>query len=603
MGASVHTGARAPTMRTPAESRVALSDAALALPLVTGVLLWALSLHMIHPYELGRYGLGPALPAAWYVGLALLIGGAVASTWLVPSRGLLAAAYVAAIVAVLYATVPAITSVPQYAWVYKHIGVTRFIDAHGGVAFATGDIYDRWPGFFAFAAVLSRWLGTSPLAFAAWAEPFFALVDALLVAAIARSLSRDTRIAAFAALTFTLGSWVGQAYFAPQAGAYTLAFLLLLVVVRMFAQGQPADWARRLTERVVRRPQRQGRLAEPLPWSRPAGIAIVLGVQAVIVVMHQLTPYVLVLELGALALLGVARPRWLVVAMAAITFAYLAANLSYIAGNYPLFTGLNPTSNVQGGSWGAPHVDWLDANAGGVLSGVLIVLMLASALRMLRRGEGFRALPLLTLAIAPFGILLAQNYGGEASLRVFLFSSPWRDVLIALGIATIPGRRVRATAALCTCMVLAYLFVSAFYAEAEFNIFRPGEVRASEYFYAHAPAGSALLLAAPDFPTKSGPRYTLMKGTQAEDGLNIADTRSFEERPLGPAQVPAVVSLIHQYSHAGFVAFSTTQYRFAETKEITEPGALGNLERAIASSSSFRLWYANRDTRIYELAR
>jgi hypothetical protein len=567
------------------------------------MVLWALSLHEIQPYHLGRYGLAPALPAAWYLALGVLIGFAVAACWLVPRPGLLVAAYVAAIVVVLYATVPSITAVPHYAWVYKHVGVTRFIDVHGGVAFASGDIYDRWPGFFAFSAALSRWMGVDPLAFAAWAEPFFALVDALLVAAVARSMSRDSGVAGFAALIFTLGSWVGQAYFAPQAAAYTLAFVLLLVVVRAFANGGLAGWVRRLAELVVRREQPDGALASPLPWSRATSIAVVLGLQAVIVSMHQLTPYVLVLEVGALTLIGVGRPRLLAAGMAAIAVAYLVTNIGYIASNYPLFTGLNPTSNIQGGSWGAPNVDWLDANAGGVLSALLIALMFAAAVRLMRRGEGFRALPLLTLALAPFGILLAQNYGGEASLRVFLFSSPWRDVLIALGIATLPGARVRTAAALVVSLAVAYLFVTAFYAEEEFNIFKPSEVRASEYFYAHAPPGSALVLAAPDFPTKAGPRYTLMKGTQAEDGLNIADQRTFEERPLGPAQVPAVASLIRQYSRDGFVAFSTTQYRFVETKELLRAGALASLEQAIAASPEFRLWYANSDTRIYELER
>jgi hypothetical protein len=601
MDASVQNLARhAPSWRELSARRAAFRETAALLPLAAGILAWVLSLQLIRPYHLGRYGLAPALPVAWYGALALLVAGAVGAIWL-GDRAVMAGLYIAAIVAVLYATVPAVTSVPHYAWVYKHIGVTRLISDHGGVPFAGGDIYSRWPAFFAGAAVLSNWAGIDPLAVAAWAEPFFALVDALLVAAVAHAISRDARVAGFSALVFTLGSWVGQAYFAPQAAAYTLAFLLLLVFVRAFAGGELAPWVRRLTERVVRRPQPGGEFAAELPWSRGTSLAIVLAVDAVIVATHQLTPYVIVLELGALTVLGVARPRWLVAATATIAVLYLVANIGYITRNYPLFTGLNPSRNIQGGSWGAPHVDWLDANAGGVLSAVLILLMLASTLRLTRIGLGYQALPLLALALAPFGILLAQNYGGEASLRVFLFSSPWRDILIALGVAAIPGRRVRALAAGAVCLLLSYLFVAAFYGEEEFNVFRSDEVAAGEYFYDHAPSGSVLLLAAPDFPTKVGPRYTLMKGTQAEDGLNIAATRSFEDRPLGRAQVPAVISLLRQYSPRGYVAFSTTQYRFAAIKELTAPGALGNLERAIASSTHFHLWYVNRDTRIYEL--
>jgi hypothetical protein len=564
--------------------------------------LWALSLPQIHVYSLGRYGLAPGLPATWYLALALLICGAVASSWGARPNGALTALYIAGIVAVLFATVPAITPVPHYAWVYKHIGVTRSINTYGGVNFASGDIYHRWPGFFAFAAVFSRLAGTDPLSFAAWAEPFFALVDALLVAVVARSITRDIRVAGYAALIFTLGSWVGQAYFAPQALAYTLAFVLLLVFVRAFTSGPIQPWIRRLTEKVIRREQPPATFATALPWSRPTSIAIVLALDVVIVATHQLTPYVLVLELGALTVLGVARPRWLFMAMGAITVGYLAPNLGFVVHNYGLFSGLNPTRNIQGGSWGAPHVDWLDSNAGGVLSAVLIIGMLVSAVWLARLGRGSEALPLLVLASAPFGILLAQNYGGEASLRVFLFSSPWRDVLVALGIGAIARPRLRMGAALAMSFVLAYLFVAAFYGEEEFNAFQRGEVTASEYFYSHAPSGSVLLLSAPDFPTKSGPRYSLMAGSQAEDGLNIAGTGTFQDRPLGPAQVPAVVSLIHQYSRKGYVAFSTTEYKYANIKELTPPGQLESLERAVAASGLFRLWYSSPDTRIYELS-
>jgi hypothetical protein len=93
-----------------------------------------------------------------------------------------------------------------------------------------------------------------------------------------------------------------------------------------------------------------------------------------------------------------------------------------------------------------------------------------------------------------------------------------------------------------------------------------------------------------------------MGAARAEDGLNIAETSAFEGHTLGPAQIPAVVALIRQYSRSGYVVFSTTQYRYAAIKELTPPGELERLERAIAASSRFRLWYATADARIYELS-
>jgi hypothetical protein len=585
-------------LRRPAVARYAVSLA----PLIVGVALWALSLHAIDTRRLGRYGLPPALPLSWYGALVLLICGSVVAIWGTRPSPLVIAFYLVALVAVLYATVPAITAEPHYPWVYKHIGVTRSISAYGGVD-AGGDIYNRWPGLFAGAAAFSNWAHVDPLAFAAWAEPFFAVLDALLLTAIAFAIAESWRVAGYAALMFTLGNWVGQNYFAPQAMAFTLALALVLVFVRTLSPGALFPAVRRVIEWIVQRHQPQVRLGAALSWSRPVSITIVLGIDAVIVATHQLTPYILLLQIGALTLLGVARPRWVVLVMATITLGYLLPNLSYVAHNFGLFTSLNPTSNIQAQEWGKAHIGWLYANSGGVLSVTLIALMAASALRLTRLGLGQKAIPILILAGAPFGMLFAQNYGGEASLRVFLFSSPWRDVLIALGVQTVTRTRLRLGVALSVALVVAALFVPAFYGAEDTNIIPKGEVLASEYFYAHAPARSTLILAAEDFPTRVGPRYRLLLSQSDPPPLTGPgrNTDEFLHRPLGQAQIPAVVAIMRGYSASSFLVFSTTGYHYASVHALTPPGALESLERAVASSPRFGLWYGSGDARIYRL--
>ena len=52
---------------------------------------------------------------------------------------------------ILYGTVPMLSAQPHYGWVYKHIGVVRYLEAHGK-ANPSIDIYNRWPGFFALEA-------------------------------------------------------------------------------------------------------------------------------------------------------------------------------------------------------------------------------------------------------------------------------------------------------------------------------------------------------------------------------------------------------------------------------------------------------------------
>ncbi len=590
-----------PIRARSAMQRNAAMRYALALtPLVGALVVWALSLSHINVSTLGKGGLPPALPLGWYGSLATVVSGASLSIWARRPNAWLMSAYIGATIIILFCTIPAITAVPQYWWVYKHIGVTRFIAAHGGVDQSV-DLYNRWPGFFVVAASFSSWAHLDALSFAAWAEAFFSLLDAIMLAAVGFAIGRDKRVAGYAALIFTLSNWVAENYFSPQALAFTLTLALLLVFVRVFADGDVRPWAKRLMERVVRRDQPSVEFAAPLPWGRTTSVVIILGLDVIIVATHQLTPYAILLELGALLLLGVTRARWLVVVMGVITVGYLVPNLPYVSHNFGLFTSLNPISNLNKGDKGVAHLNFFQANAGGMLSVTLILFMLIAALRLARRGQGHRAIALLVLAGAPFGILFAQDYGGEASLRVFLFSSPWRDVLIALGIQTLANHRLRQAAALATCLIVAVFFIQAFYFDSELNIVPKGEVTASEYFYAHAPAGSVLLLASRDFPTRLGARYAVMRGPLEPEQPNLLDIHSFEERPLGSADIPAVIGVIHQYSSRGFVVFTAGDYHFATLNELTPPGALENLERAVATSSHFRLWYSSSDTRIYQL--
>src|SRR5829696_4993289 len=110
------------------------------------MLLWISSVSAVDVSSLDDYGLPPALPVTWYLALALLIGGALAALHADTPRPLVVALYAAAIVLVLYGTVPLLTKVPQYTWTYKHIGVTRYFESHGHDD-PSLDIYHHWPGF------------------------------------------------------------------------------------------------------------------------------------------------------------------------------------------------------------------------------------------------------------------------------------------------------------------------------------------------------------------------------------------------------------------------------------------------------------------------
>jgi len=573
-----------------------------AVPGVAAAVLWRLSLRHVNAGNLGEYGLPAALPAGWYVALAVAVLGAVTALTRRGKHPLLAAGYVCLVAVMLYGTVPVLSPEPHYAWTYKHVGVVRYLEANGTVS-PNVDIYNRWPGFFALAAVFSTLVGDrDPVAYAAWADLAFTLLDLALVVAVVNVIVRRLRVALAAGLLFLLTNWVGQTYFSPQAFGYLLGLALILIVVSQLSTGLTPPRLTRLTERVVRRPQLPG---EPPTgtWPKAAATVAVVALDAAVVASHQLTPYMLLVAVALLTVLGTVRPWWLLAVLAAITFGYLAANLDFIQHNYGLFTSIDPFNNVQG-----PKITQ-HPSPGKVFNTDVELLFIAAVWagtclavwRLARRGLAVRALALVVLAFSPAAIVFGQNYGGEATLRVILFSSPWCSALIVWAIFTIDARHARAAALATVAVVFTGLFVVSYLGQEELNILSPAEVSASAWFYRHAHRGSVLVLAAPGFPYRYGASYPSFRGPEGDANPNLMTEPAFQGRQLGAAQVAGVAERINVYAKTGYIAFTHDEQTFAEVFRITPPGALQRLRAAVARSPRFRLAYANPDAQIYEL--
>ena len=247
---------------------------ALALPAVAALVLWRLSLLYVDVSHLGQYGLPPALPITWYASLVLAILGTVVASTVRASSSLIMVGSVIVVAIILYATVPVLSAQPHYAWVYKHIGVVRYLEAHGKVN-PNIDIYNRWPGFFALGAIFSTVGGSpNPEVYAGWAELFFLLLDILLLMVSVRAITRDLRLAVGAALLFVLSNWVGQTYYSPQAFAFVLGLALIVIVLRQLRvtgtsysrRIMPPDRTRRARTAAIGRPPTTSRngLAESL---------------------------------------------------------------------------------------------------------------------------------------------------------------------------------------------------------------------------------------------------------------------------------------------------------------------------------------------------
>src|SRR5213080_3744996 len=148
---------------------------------VAGLAMWVATIATMHPDQLSPWGLLPELPPYYWLALVGTVLSATLLTQAARLRHLLLLAHTALLVLLLYGTAPAIEPVPRGTSVYKHVGIVQYIERYGSVD-SRIDIYHRWPGFFSLSAWFSQLADLpDPTSYAAWSEPFFATIDALLV--------------------------------------------------------------------------------------------------------------------------------------------------------------------------------------------------------------------------------------------------------------------------------------------------------------------------------------------------------------------------------------------------------------------------------------
>jgi hypothetical protein len=598
-------GRRRPKM-TPRVLRASLLDHAdRVILLVAGVAFWVYSLDSIPTAGLEDYGLPPALPLAWYAGLSLLLVGAVLTLCSARPSPPLLALFTAAIVLVLYGTVPLITSVPHYNWVYKHIGVVQLIDAQGALEPNT-DIYNRWPGFFAMSALFSALAGEeNPVAYAGWAEVFFVVVDVALVVAIARTLTRDTRLAWAAALVYVTANWVGQSYFSPQAFDVTIVLTVLFLAIRFLpGSGKPGSIpaAGSLLRRLRLLPFLPAKTTPIQPASRRTRalvVGLILVLDAAAVISHQLSPYMLLFGLALLWCFRVIEPWWLVAAAGAITFGFLVLNLGYVNHHFDLFASLDPFQNVKPPTTTAPDPlpgKQFHARTATALSGLVWLLTAVGLARQLRRRNP-AAVPVALLAFAPTVMIVMQNYGGEAILRIFLFSLPFASPAVVWAIAPANGvwRLRRAPLVLLTVGALTALFIPSFLGQEETNIIPADEVAGAEYFYQHAEPGSRVYMFGGNAPFRAAANYS--RFNDGDDPLQ----HPYACAPRPDRAIVRVITAIPEPAERNYLVFTTSGTTLAHVLGYCQPEEVARIEHALATSYKLELWYKTENIRIYEL--
>ena len=580
--------------------------------------MWAFGLASTPQGRLDDFGLLTVLPVFWYVAVALVVGlciwGTVAKKMF--SHRLMSAS-ITGLVVMLYASPALLAAAPRFPWTYKHIGVTNFITATGTVD-PSIDIYNRWPGFFSLSAFLGGVMGyKDAVDYAAWAETGFALVDAVLVLAIARAITTRARIYWTATLVFTLGNWVNQNYYSPQSFSYTM-YLAMCLIALTFLRNAPVRWVAGIELRLEKQALVQ-RLKKRRPatlteiWEQPravlqaGAITAILVLQTVIVISHQLTPYMAIAGLFPLFFVGYFRPRWLGFALMGIALAYLIPNFTYIKGKYGVFTGFDIFANsgyqppqpgtIAVGIWTLTGQTF--AHLAVVLTVLTGVLALAGFVRRIIRGDVRTTMVVAWMAFSPALSLLAQSYGGEARFRVFLFSLPW----LAIGVAWLfwsgPVRSRRAVmGAIASLAAMAMLFtVVHFQPEADYRVSKD-DVVASQWLDANAKAGDLVFETKYFFPLLVGPNYPhyLQRGSvtslvdyfkKADGKISIEGLRQYADRLRG--------------AERNYIVISDEQIRPAIEQNKFEAKYLPQLEGLLRNGAGVENVFRNDTVRIYEV--
>lgn len=576
------------------------------------MVMWAVSLMITGGGNLDRWGLLAAYPLTWYLSVAAVLGLCV---WGIAARQLSSARFLSAatagLVVMLYWSATLLSAVPRLPWAYKHIAVTDFIGATGQ-AEPLVDIYNRWPGFFASSAFMGEVIGLrDALDYAAWAEIGFALINVVTVLAIARAISSNPRVYWTATLVFVLANWVNQNYYSPQAFAYTL-YLTMCLVLLTFLRSTPVMLVRIMEQRLTR-PQLPVLEMYDRPVSRRLrviAIVAVLLLQAAIVVSHQLTPYLALLGLVPLILLGYFRPWWLAPTLLAITLLYLVPNLDYVEGKYGLFHAdfdllanagyrTSPTGTLMDpASWFVAS-RWM-ARAAVLLSVLTGVLAVGGFVRRLMQGEVRTTLLVAWMAVAPALGLLGQSYGGEARLRVYLFALPW----LAIGVAWLfwsgPLRTRKAVIGMTAALSAMALLFSVVYFQPEAERRVPqADVVAAKWLDAKSRPGDLVFEPGSFFPTLVGPNYP-----NYFRNVTVVSLSKLIRNAATPLNANGVEIYADSVKPSGniYIVFSDGKAKDEAAAEESSFGTVAIFEQSLTSDTRVERVFDQGSVRIYQIA-
>ncbi len=469
------------------------------------VVVVAALVHAGDPVPAGLFGsLGPAL----VVGLALVVGAAVVA--LVRGRGL--AVPVVVLGGVVQLAQAIAYGVPTVTAAARHIGVVEYIRQFGGTD-PSRDIFQTWSGLFAGAAWVADVGGIgNTMLIAAWFPVLLAFSTTAAVGVLAAHWLPGARRPWIAALLTAMTGSLNTTYFSPQSTG-----ILMSLVILVLATGPL---------RVAAANTGDGSVAAK-PRARRVGVSRIIGITVigiVLVVTHQISPYLTVAALVTLIVFRMLRPWWLPVVVLVPAVAFAAMNGDILGRFLSLAAVGRVLDNVQPPTHDMtvlpkPLVTRL---AFDVPAAALVLLGIAAVVTVLvRRDRTHWAL--LAAAASPISLLVATNYGQEGIFRVVLFATPWIAILAAAlpapsgrlaPVGALLGRGMRRPTvrfAVAGAAVAALVAIGAFGQTAlDWNrVMTRSQSEATRFYDRTAPAGSLMLLtgSANAVPSNTGARY------------------------------------------------------------------------------------------------
>lgn len=357
-------------------------------------------------------------------------------------------AHVLGLIFMLYGATTLFEELPRFVTAWLHVGFVESI-ARTGELHPLRDARFDWPAFFVLFAFLQNVARMDSLL------PIIAWVPVVLMALylpplylIYRSATADLRLVWLGLWIFVMANWVGQEYFSPQ-GMNILLFLTIVAVLVTWFRADPSrtSMPSRFLARVPGMRGRERVLVDPnadteggpRAWvsdhQQIGLVAIITLVFGLSVASHQLTPFALV---GALVLLVMTR-RLTLWGIPMVMMVLLSAWLTFMAATFleghlaGLLEDLGrpdqfAASNVSGRLRGSPgHVLAIQARL--AFTFIIWIIAFVGGVRRIRAGR--LDLTLALFAIAPFGLIMLQGYGGEMLLRIFLFGVAFMAFFVA----------------------------------------------------------------------------------------------------------------------------------------------------------------------------